>query len=41
MERISSLVDLILQPGTKMAPSYANIFMADLEEKLLSGYDVS
>ena len=24
--------------GTKMAPSYANIFMAELEEKLLSNY---
>ena len=27
--------------GTKMAPAYANIFMATLEERLLAGYDVS
>ena len=26
--------------GTKMAPSYANIFMAELEEKLLSQYPI-
>jgi hypothetical protein len=24
--------------GTKMAPSYANLFMAELEEKLLENY---
>ena len=27
--------------GTKMAPSYANIFMAELEEKLLANYPIS
>jgi len=26
--------------GTKMAPSYANIFMAELEEKLLNKYPI-
>ena len=27
--------------GTKMAPSYANIFMAELEEKLLANYPIT
>ncbi len=27
--------------GTAVAPSYANLFMADLEEKLLTGYPTS
>ncbi len=27
--------------GTAVAPSYANLFMADLEEKLLAGYSTS
>ena len=27
--------------GTKMAPSYANIFMAQLEEKLLANYPIT
>ena len=26
--------------GTRMAPAYANLFMADLEEKLLAGYPI-
>ena len=26
--------------GTKMAPSYANIFMAELEEQLLANYPI-